>query len=61
MSERIAPYWIGNVVQMRRSPKTPSTGPDNAANKYDQAPDQKPVAKVLQLSALRKKRDAPQP
>ena len=61
MSERIAPYWTGNVVQLRLAPKPSSTGPDNTANQFDQAPDQKPVAKVLQLTTSKKKRDAPQP
>jgi hypothetical protein len=50
----MATYWIGNVMQLRFAPKSSSTRPDKTANQYGRTPDQKPVAKVLQLTTAKR-------
>lgn len=59
MSEKIAPYWIGNVAHMPMPQKPLYTGPDATATQYGAAPVQEPLAKVLPLIAPAKK-DVPQ-
>lgn len=60
MSQIIPPYWIGNVAHILRPRQPLSTGPDDTANQYSSTLDQKPVAKVLPLTAVQKKKDVPQ-
>ena len=60
MSQKIPPYWIGNVTHILRPRKPLSTGPNDTANQYGSMPVQKPLAKVLPLIAPTKK-DVPQP
>lgn len=61
MSQKMPPYWIGNVTHIRLPRKHPGTGPDETANQYGSTPDPKPVAEVLPLTAAQKKKDVPQP
>ena len=61
MSQKIMPYWIGNVTHMPILQKPLSTGPDHTANQYGSTPDQKPAAEVLPLTAAQKKKDVSQP
>lgn len=60
MTQKITPYWIGNVAHMHMPQKPLYTGPDDTAAQYDSAPVQKPLAEVLPLIAP-VKRDVPQP
>ena len=61
MSQRIVPYLVDNVAYIRPRREYVGTGPDETAIRYGYTPDQKPLAKVVQLSAAKKKTDGPQP
>ena len=56
MSQKIPPYWIGNVTHILRPRKLLSTGPNDTANQYGSKPDPKPLAEVLPLTAAQKKK-----
>jgi len=61
MSEKVAHYRIGNVTRMQLPPRSLSTGSDDTAMQYGSTLVQKPpLAKVLPLTAPKKKEDAPQ-
>ncbi len=59
MSQRIAPYWVGNVTTLRIPHNYFRTGPPSAEGEYGALPSEKPLAKVLPLIPTPKK-DAPQ-
>jgi hypothetical protein len=59
VSQKVPPYWIGNVTHIRLSRKHPCTGPNDTANQHGSKPVQKPFAKVLPL-IVAKKKDVPQ-
>jgi hypothetical protein len=60
MSQRIMPYWVGNVAHLSPPPRYLRTGPNDTANQWGSPREQKPLAKVLPLIAAKKK-DVPQP
>ena len=57
MSQKLVHYWVGNVTHMRLPPKYFSLGPDDMAIPYGSTRDQKPLAKVVPLSAAKKQKD----
>ena len=59
MSQRITPYWIGNVAHIPMPQKALYTGPDDTATRYGSAPVQEPLAEVLPLIAPTKKDVSP--
>lgn len=59
MTEKITPYWIGNVAHVPMPQIPLFTGPDATETQYGSEPVQKPLAEVLPLIAPAKK-DVPQ-
>lgn len=60
MSQKITPYWIGNVAHMPMPQRPLYTGPEDAPPYYGSTPMQEPSAKVLPLIPASKE-DAPKP
>lgn len=60
MSQRITPYWVGNVTYLRIPQKFQYVGPDDATHRYGSAmPFAKPLADVIPLISPTEK-DVPQ-
>ena len=51
MTQKITPYWIGNVAHVPMPEKPLFTGPDDTASQYGSTPVQKPLAEVLPMIA----------
>ena len=55
MTERIKPYWVGNIARIDFSQKGFQLGPDSVAPAYGQIPPQPPSAKVIPFTSSKKK------
>ena len=55
MTERVVPYWVGNVARVHFPPRAFRMMPDPALPAYGQNTPQPPSAKVIQLTQPTKK------